>query len=98
VIFARSAALLREGTAISRATFDRIETLREPDAARDAIGAWVAANRRQAALTAELAEAFAAQDDTRIAQLSRKVDELEERNNATARGFGMRSCAERVAG
>ena len=96
VVFARSAALLREGAAISRATLDRIEALEEPSAMRDAVGAWVAANRRQAALTDELAAAFDAQDETRIAQLSGRVDELEDTNNATARGFGMRSCAERV--
>lgn len=98
VIFARSAALLREGTAISRASMDRIEILQEPDAAQDKVGAWVASNRRQAALTDALAAAFEAQDDTRIAQLSGKVDELEDANNATARSLGMRSCAERVEG
>ncbi|MDQ3630929.1 MAG: hypothetical protein M3417_06595 [Actinomycetota bacterium] len=96
VIFARSAALLREGTAISRAALDRIEALQEPGKTRDAVGAWVASNRRQAALTDALAAAFDIQDETRIAQLSGKIDELEDVNNATARGFGMRSCAERV--
>jgi len=98
VIFARSAALLREGTAISRAGMDRIEILQEPDAAQDTVGAWVASNRRQAALTDALAAAFEAQDDTRIAQLSGRIDELEDANNATARSLGMRSCAERVEG
>ena len=97
VIFARSASLLREGAAISRTTLDRIETLEEPAEGRGAIDAWIASNRRQAALTIALAAAFDAQDETRIAQLSEEVDELEERNSATARGFGMRACAERVA-
>lgn len=96
VVFAESASLLREGTAISRTTFDRIEQLVEPADARDAVGAWLASNRRQAVLTDALAAAFAAQNQTRIAQLSEQVDALEERNNATARGLGMRSCAERV--
>jgi len=97
VIFARSASLLRRGATISRATFDRIEAIEEPAEARDAVGAWVASNRRQAALTIALAAAFDAQDQTRVAQLSEQVDALEERNNATARSFGMRSCAQRVA-
>ncbi len=96
VIFTRTAALIRRGAAISRATFDRIEGLQAPEGQRDAVNAWVAANRRQAALTDDLADAFAAQDQTRIARLSEEVDELDERTNATARGFGMRSCAERV--
>ncbi len=96
VIFARSASLLRREAAISRATFDRIEALEEPGATRDAVGAWLASNRRQAALTITLAEAFDAQDQTRIAHLSEEVDALEERNSATARGFGMRACAQRV--
>ena len=97
VIFGRSASLLRKGAAISRATFDRIETLEEPGEGRDAIDGWIASHRRQAALTIALAAAFDAQDETRIAQLSEAVDALEERNSATARGFGMRACAERVA-
>ena len=97
VIFTRSAALLRREAAVSRATFDRIEALEEPAAARDAVGAWLASSRRQAALTITLAEAFDAQNQTRIAQLSEEVDALEERNSATARGFGMHACAERVA-
>ena len=97
VIFARSASLLRRGAAISRATFDRIEALEEPGEGRDAIDGWIASHRRQTALTIVLAAAFDTQDQTRIAQLSEAVDELEERNNATARGFGMRACAERVA-
>ena len=84
------------GAAISRATFDRIEGLQAPGAQRDAVGAWVADNRRQAALTDALADAFEAQDQTRIARLSEQVDELDERTNATAHDFGMRSCAERV--
>jgi hypothetical protein len=96
VIFMRSAALLRREAAVSRATLDRIEALEEPDAARDAVGAWLASNRRQAALIITLAEAFDAQDQRRIAQLSEEVDALEERNSATARGFGMRACAQRV--
>lgn len=70
--------------------------LDEPEDDADAVDAWVAANRRQAALTDELAAAFDAQDDRRIAQLSERVDAAEERNNATARRFGMRACAERV--
>jgi len=96
VIFTRSAELLREGAAISRTSFDRIEALEAPAGARDAVDAWVAANRRQAALTDTLADAFTAQDETRIARLSEQVDTLEERNNATARRLGMRTCAERV--
>ena len=96
VIFTRTATLIHKGAAISRATFDRIEGLEAPGAQRDAVGAWVAANRRQAAMTDALADAFDAQDQTRIAQLSEEIDELDERTNATARGLGMRSCAERV--
>jgi len=96
VVFAESASLLREGAMISRTTFDRIEELEEPGVARDEVGAWLASNRRQAALTDTLAAAFDAQDGRRIAQLSERVDELEEQNNATARSLGMRSCAERV--
>jgi len=96
LIFARSASLLRRSAAVTRATFDRIEALEEPGAARDAVGAWVASNRRQAALTIALAAAFDAQDQTRIARLSEEIDALEERNGATARGFGMRACAQRV--
>ena len=97
-IFARSAELLRDRAAISREAFDRIEALEEPGSERDAVDAWLAASRRRAALTAALADAFAIQDETRIARLSEEVDALEERNNATARGFGMRSCATRVRG
>ena len=96
VIFARSADLLREGAAISRGAFDSIEALDEPGEEADAADAWVASNRRQAALTDELAAAFDGQDDTRIARLSEAVDALEEANNARARRFGMSACAERV--
>ncbi len=97
-IFRRTAELLREGAAISRATFDRIESLEEPADGAGAVDDWVAANRRQAALTAELAAAFAAQDETRIARLSGEVDALDQRNNAAARRLGMRACAARVEG
>ena len=76
----------------------RIEALEEPRSGGGTVDAWVAANRRQAALTQELATAFAAQDQTRIARLSERIDALEERNNATARRLGMRACAERVQG
>jgi hypothetical protein len=95
-IFTTSADLLREGAAISRRTFDRVETLDTPAGDRDAVGAWIADNRRQAAVTDELAAAFDAQDQTRIARLSERVDALEERNNEAARELGLRSCAERV--
>ena len=95
-IFARSATLLREGAAISRATFDRIEALEQPSGVRDAVDAWVAANRRQVAVTEALAGAFAAQDETRIARLSEQLDELDDANNTEARKLGMRACAERV--
>lgn len=95
-IFTRSAGLLREGAGISRAAFDRIEALDQPGGAHGDIDAWVASNRRQAVLTDALAAAFDVQDETRIARLSERVDALEERNNATARRLGMRSCAERV--
>lgn len=97
-IFARSAELLHDGATISRETFDRIEALEQPGNARGKVDAWIAAHRRQAALADALADAFAAQDETRIARLSEEVDALEERNSATARGFGMRSCATRVRG
>ena len=56
----------------------------------------MASNRRQAALTAQLAAAFDVQDERRIAVLSERIDMLEERNNAAARRLGLRSCAERV--
>ena len=96
-IFGRTATLLREGAGISREALDRVEALEDPEATRDEIGAWLASNRRQAALTDRLARAFEVQDETGIARLSETIDELEERNNATARGLGMRACAERVA-
>lgn len=96
VIFARSADLLREGAAISRAAVDRLEALDEPADDRALLDAWLASNRRQAALTDTLAGAFDAQDGTRIARLSEEVDALEERNNAAARRLGLRRCAERV--
>ncbi len=95
-VYAKSAALLRERVAVSRGAFDRIEALEEPAEGADAIDAWVAASRRQAVVTEELAAAYAAQDQTRIARLSERADELEERNSATAAGLGLGRCAERV--
>ena len=95
-IFGRTADLLREGAAISRASFDAIDVLDAPADDADAVGAWVASNRRQAGLTAQLAAAFDVQDEMRIAVLSERIDMLEERNNTAARRLGLRSCAERV--
>jgi hypothetical protein len=96
-IYAQTATLVREGARISRRAFDRIEALTPPGDDREAVDAWVAANRRQAVRTDELAKAFAAQDQTRIAELSEEVDALDATNNAAAAELGMRTCAERVA-
>ena len=96
-IYARTADLLRDGAGVAGAVLDRIESLEAPAEDADAIAAWLAANRRQAALTRRLAAAFDAQDQTRIARLSGAVAAAEEGNNAVARGLGMRRCAERVA-
>ncbi len=96
-IFARSAQLIRSGAAISRGAFDRIEALDPPADGAEAVAAWIAANRRQAARTDALAGAFAAKDETGIARLSEEVDELDVANNAAARALGMRACAARVA-
>lgn len=98
LILSDSARLLREGAGVSRAAADRIAALEKPREAADAIDAWVASNRRQAAQTEALAAAFRAGDQARIGRLSATVGALEQRNNATARGFGMRSCAEPVPG
>ncbi len=71
--------------------------LERPAAADGAIRAWIAARRRQAALTTELARGFEAQDETRIARLVERVDALDARNDAAARGLGLHRCGERVA-
>jgi len=93
VIFARSAALLRREAAVSRATLDRIEALEEPDAARDAVGAWLASNRRQAALIITLAEAFDAHDQTRSPALrgGRRARGAQQRDGARLRDARLRA-------
>jgi len=63
---------------------------------RDGISAWIAGNRRQVALTEQLAGAFETQDEQAIARVSGEIDTLDGANNATARRLGLRVCAQRV--
>ncbi len=95
-VFSRSAALLRESTAVGRAAYDRIEALERPSEAEEQIAGWIAAERRQAALTDRLAGAYEARDDARIAQLSGRADQQAGATVAAARELGMRACAQRV--
>jgi hypothetical protein len=96
VIFRRSAQLLREGAATTRATFDRIEALDRPPADRERVAAWIAAVRRQTAMTVALSGAFDRQDDARIAQLSGRIDAMADVNSGLARTLGLRACARRA--
>nr|MBA2349866.1 hypothetical protein [Solirubrobacterales bacterium] len=95
-VFSRSAALLRESAAVSRATLDRIEALERPPKAEDEIAAWIARSRRQATLTDTLADAYEARDDARVAQLTGRLDEGAAAAGEAAKRLGMRTCAERV--
>lgn len=95
-IFRQSAKLIRESQGVTTTTFDRIAGLDQPSADRDAIKGWVADNRRQNALAGELASAFEAQDQKRIALVSEKIDALNTKNNAFATRFGMKVCAEQI--
>ncbi len=95
-IFSRSATLIRRGQSITARTFDRIDALDPPAADRDAIKAWVADNRRQSALSGQLASAFETQDQKRIALVAEEIDALDTKSNRVAARLGMRACAERI--
>lgn len=95
-IFRLSAKLIRQSQGVTTRTFDRIGALDQPPGDRDAIKGWVADNRRQNALAGELASAFEAQDQKRIALVSERIDALNTKNNAFAKTFGMKVCAEQI--
>lgn len=95
-IFAQSAELISRSQAVTARAFDRIDALPRPSADRDAIKGWVADNRRQNALAGKLATAFEAQDQKRIALVSEEIDKLNTENNAFAKRFGMKVCAEQI--
>ena len=78
------------------ATLDGVEALARPGALTEGeIQSWLAAARRCATLTERLADAYEAQDDARIAQLTGQADRRAEAS-PPRRAPSRRACAQRV--
>jgi hypothetical protein len=92
-IYRRVGDLTRKAAATSKVYIDRLDALETPKKDGDRLDAWVASVRKQETLLGQLGAAFSAKDTKQIAVLSQQIDQLDQRNNLFAKGYGMKSCA-----
>ncbi|MCW3017415.1 MAG: hypothetical protein JWO02_4507 [Solirubrobacterales bacterium] len=92
-VFRELANLTREASDASQPYLDKLDALGTPNADRDALKGWIADQRRQQSLLAELGDAFEQRDEATISTLSQRIDALNTKNNTFAAKYGMAECA-----
>ncbi|MCW2999125.1 MAG: hypothetical protein JWN65_2674 [Solirubrobacterales bacterium] len=92
-VFSDLAGLTREASEASQPYLDRLDALGTPGDDRDRLKGWIADQRRQRSLLAELGDAFQQRDEATISTLSQRIAALTTKNDAFAASYGLTECA-----
>jgi outer membrane murein-binding lipoprotein Lpp len=95
-VFRELAVLTRKASDASQPHLDRLDALKTPGGDRDALKGWIADQRRQQSLLAELGDALEERDDATISTLSQRIATLNTKNDAFAKKYGLAECARNV--